>query len=73
MLTGEPGTGKTVICKALMAEAEGITCITTSGYALDSDGYITELYELAEDLSPSIALIGQNRMEFGYQRGPALL
>lgn len=79
LLAGEPGTGKTIICKALMAEAEGITCITTNGYALDDDDYVTELYELAEDLSPCIVfiedidLIGQNRMEFGYQRGPALL
>jgi cell division protease FtsH len=79
LLAGEPGTGKTIICRALMAVAEGITCITTSGYALDDDDYITELYELAEDLSPCIVfiedidLIGQNRMEFGYMRGPALL
>jgi len=79
LLAGEPGTGKTIICKALMAEADGITCITTSGYALDDDDYITELYELAENLSPCIVfiedidLIGQNRMEFGYMRGPALL
>jgi len=79
LLAGEPGTGKTIICRALMAEADGITCITTNGYALDDDDYVTELYELAEDLSPCIVfiedidLIGQNRMEFGYQRGPALL
>jgi len=79
LLAGEPGTGKTIICKALMAEADGITCVTTNGYALDNDDYITELYELAEDLSPCIVfiedidLIGQSRMEFGYQRGSALL
>jgi len=79
LLAGEPGTGKTVICKALMAENDGITCVTTNGYTLDDDDYITELYELAKDLSPCIVfiedidLIGQNRMEFGYQRGSALL
>lgn len=79
LLSGEPGTGKTVICKALMAEAEGITCITTTAYALAADEYVTELYELAQDLSPSLVfiedidLIGQNREESGYQRGPALL
>jgi cell division protease FtsH len=62
-----------------MSEAEGITCITTNAYALDADGYVTELYELADDLSPSIVfiedldLIGQSRMEFGYHRGSALL
>ena len=79
LLAGEPGTGKTIICRALMSEAEGITCITTNGYSLDDDDYVTELYELAEDLSPCIVfiedidLIGQNRMEFGYMRGSALL
>ena len=79
LLAGEPGTGKTIICKALMAEAEGMTCITTSAYALSDDDYITELYELAQDLAPclvfieDIDLIGQNREEFGYQKGPALL
>ncbi len=79
LLAGEPGTGKSIICKALMAEAEGITCLTTNAYALSEDGYITELYELAEDLAPclifveDIDLIGQNREEFGYQTGPALL
>ena len=79
LLAGEPGTGKTIICKALMAEANGITCINTSAYAMDADEYLTELYELAEDLHPclvfieDIDLIGQNREEFGYQRGNALL
>ncbi len=79
LLAGEPGTGKTIVCKALMAEAESLTCITTSAYALSDEDYITELYELAQDLAPclvfieDIDLIGQNREEFGYQKGPALL
>ena len=79
LLAGEPGTGKTVVCKALMAEAEGITCITTNAYSLVADEYVTELYELAQDLSPCIVfiedidLIGQNREEFNYRSGPALL
>ena len=79
LLAGDPGTGKTVICKALMAEAQGVTCITTSGYAIGDDDYISELYELAADLSPSIVfiedidLIGQNRIDSSYHRGPALL
>jgi cell division protease FtsH len=79
ILAGESGTGKTIICKAIMAEAHGITCINTTAYAMDADEYLTELYELAEDLSPclvfieDIDLIGQNRGEFGYQRGNALL
>ncbi len=79
LLAGEPGTGKTLICKALMAEAEGITCITTHAYDLCEDEYITELYELADDLAPCIVfiedidLIGLNREEYHYQHGPALL
>jgi cell division protease FtsH len=79
LLAGEPGTGKTIICKALMAQADGITGITTNAYVLNEDEYITALYELAQDLCPCIVfiedidLIGQNRMEFGYQSGPALL
>jgi len=79
ILAGQPGTGKTIVCKALMAEAEGMTCITTNAYGISEDEYITELYEMAQDLSPSIVfiedidLIGQNRNEFGYQKGSALL
>jgi cell division protease FtsH len=79
LLAGEPGTGKTLICKALMAEADGITCITTNAYCLSADEYITNLYEMAQDLSPCIVfiedidLIGLNREEYHYQHGPALL
>jgi len=79
LLAGEPGTGKTVICKALMAEADGVTCITTNAYGLSGDEYVTELYEMAHDLSPCIVfiedidLIGLNREEYHYQSGPALL
>lgn len=79
LLEGEPGTGKTVICKALMAEADGVTCITTNAYGLSENEYITELYEMAQDLSPCIVfiedidLIGLNREEYHYQSGPALL
>ena len=79
LLAGEPGTGKTLVCKALMGEAEGITCITTNAYKLCADEYITDLYEMAQDLSPCIVfiedidLIGLNREEYHYQHGPALL
>lgn len=79
LMAGEPGTGKTLICKALMAEADGITCITTDAYRLCTDEYITDLYEMAQDLSPCIVfiedidLIGLNREEYHYQHGPALL
>jgi cell division protease FtsH len=72
LLTGEPGTGKTVICKALMAESSKVTYIIASAYSLETPEYITELYELAQDLSPCIVFIedidfiAQSRMESGY-------
>lgn len=79
LLAGDPGTGKTLICKALMAESDGITCITTSAYKLSANEYITDLYKMAQDLSPCVVfiedidLIGLNREEYHYQHGPALL
>lgn len=79
LLAGDPGTGKTLTCKALMAEADGITCIITSAYELSADEYITNLYQMAQDLSPCIVfiedidLIGLNREEYHYQHGKALL
>lgn len=79
LLVGEPGTGKTLSCKALMAKASGITCIIASIDALDCPPYIYELYELAQDLSPAIVfiedidLIALEREEFGYGRGSSLL
>ncbi len=80
ILSGEPGTGKTIICKALMAEAgSDITCIVSSAYGMDERHYVELIYEIAADLSPSIVfledidLIGQEREEFGYQHGSALI
>jgi len=78
LLSGEPGTGKTAICKALMAEAEGITCIAANAYGLEENYYVSTLYEIAEDLSPTIVfiedidLIAQNRMEFGHHQPPLI-
>ena len=79
LLVGEPGTGKTLACKALLAEAKGITCLVASINVLDHPAFIWELYELAQDLSPCIVfiedvdLIAQEREVFGYSRGSALL
>ena len=79
LLTGEPGTGKTLICKALMAESSEVTCIIANAYSLEMPEYITELYELAQDLAPCIVFIedidfiAQNRMELGYFGGSTLL
>lgn len=83
LLAGEPGTGKTLICKVIMAQSPGITCIVTDPYAFDGNPdireYVYELYGLAQDLAPSIVFIedidffAQKRTEFGYVKGPALL
>ena len=80
LLSGSPGTGKSSIAQALVAEADGeISVITTNAYALESEYYIEDLYELAEDISPTliifedIDLIGQSRMEFGYEKGSRLV
>lgn len=78
LLAGEPGTGKTAICKALMAEADGMTCIIANAYDLANEDYITELYDLAESLAPCLVFIedvdfiAQGREEFGYRSGPAI-
>ncbi len=79
LLVGAPGTGKTLICKALMSSSKGTTCILANAYALAEDEYITALYELAQDLAPSIVfiedidLIAKDRMEWGSASGPALI
>jgi len=78
LLVGEAGTGKTLICKILMNDSAGITCILADGSGLMHSGYIGELYELAQDLSPSmvfiedIDLIGQQRVRSQYSRSDAL-
>ena len=78
ILSGEPGTGKTVVCKALISEANNITCITTTAYGLQHEGYISDLYAIAQDLSPSIVFIedldfvAQERQGF-YRGTPPLI
>ncbi len=57
ILAGEPGTGKTIVCQALMSDADGITCIATDPYGMLTDGYISGLFSVAQDLSPSIVFI----------------
>lgn len=70
ILVGEPGTGKTIVCKALMSEAEKITCIATAAYSMLDERYIPDLFSIAQDLSPSLVFIedmdfiGQERHDF---------
>jgi len=78
ILAGEPGTGKTAICKALLNDAPEITTITASTMLLESGEYISDLYDLAQSLAPCMVFIedldfiGQNRDKLGYAGGVAL-
>ena len=78
ILAGEPGTGKTIVCKALMSEADKITCITTTADGMVMGGYIPELFSVAQALSPSIIFIedidfiGQERHD-SYRGTPPLI
>jgi cell division protease FtsH len=78
LIEGEAVESEAAICKALMAEASGITCITTDVSELDYD-CITELYHLARDLSPCIVFImnidrlDQKRINSDYQQGAPLI
>jgi cell division protease FtsH len=78
ILAGEPGTGKTIVCKALMSEAENITCIATTADGMVMGGYIPELFSVAQALSPSIIFIedidfiGQERHD-SYRGTPPLI
>jgi len=79
LLVGEPGTGKTLVCKALMSISEGVTCIMADAYSLHVGDYISDLYELAQDLAPCIVFIedidsiSKSRVDFGMVSGPAIL
>ncbi len=77
ILAGEPGTGKTIVCKALMSEADQITCLATTAYGMLDERYIPDLFSIAQELSPSLVFIedidffGQERHDF--HRGTAPL
>jgi cell division protease FtsH len=57
LLAGEPGTGKTLILKALLSEAAGITCITCQVSGLYLGDSFMDIYSMAEDLRPSLIVI----------------
>ena len=78
LLTGKPGTGKTLVCKVLMNTSPGVTCIVAHTAYMMHPLYIDELYKVAADLSPTIVfledidLIGQGRLRSGYGMADAL-
>ncbi len=78
ILAGDSGTGKTMICKALMSEADDITCIITDAYSMFEEEYISDLFSLAQDLSPSLVFIedidciGQERRDFYHGSAPLI-
>ena len=66
-------TGKTLIAKIPMNQSSGITCIVADEELLTEREYIRNLYELAQDLKPSIVfienieLVGEDR-RYGISR-----
>ncbi len=68
ILAGAPGTGKTAVCKALVSEATGLTCLFTDASEMARPRYFGNLYRIARDLAPCIVfiedldLIGQDRI-----------
>ena len=78
LLTGRPGTGKTLVCKILMNTSPGVTCLVAHTAYMMHATYIDELYQMAAELSPTIVfledidLIGQGRLRSGYGMADAL-
>ncbi|MDY6918438.1 MAG: ATP-binding protein [Chloroflexota bacterium] len=78
LLVGKPGTGKTLLCKALMSDSAGITCLLAQTRNFHIDDYAVYLYEVAQDLAPCIVfiedidLIARDRIEWGYDGSSAL-
>jgi ATP-dependent 26S proteasome regulatory subunit len=56
LLTGPPGTGKTLTCNVLIQDLES-TVIYVSRNAIKDTGQISELYELARKLAPTLVII----------------
>lgn len=57
LLVGSPGTGKTLLCKALMSADAEFTFIKANQKYLDEPMYIINLYQIARDLSPTVVFI----------------
>ncbi|MBN1152575.1 MAG: ATP-binding protein [Dehalococcoidia bacterium] len=78
LLTGRPGTGKTLVCKVLMSHSPGISCVVAHASGLQHGTYIDEVYRVANDIRPTIViledidLIGQDRQASWYVRSESL-
>jgi cell division protease FtsH len=57
ILGGDPGTGKTIVCKALISEADGMTCIVTDSICMANPKLIIALFSIADTLSPALIII----------------
>jgi hypothetical protein len=69
LIAGPPGTGKTMLCKAIVGDTE-LSTIFVSGDLVGNPGTITSVYAMARKISPSLVIIedldtlgGQHRQQ----------
>jgi len=79
ILAGMPGTGKTLVSKIIMSTSPGVSCIEAETAYLGNSDYIESLYDLAEELKPTIIFLedidiaGKDRFEESNQRDTGLV
>lgn len=57
ILAGAPGTGKTLVSRVLINNSPRITCLSAEPPLLVEPQYIHNLYQIAQDLMPSIVFL----------------
>jgi len=57
LLSGPPGTGKTMLTQALMNEREGATVLYITSETIDGPGHLSRIYHLARKFTPCILII----------------
>ena len=69
LIAGPPGTGKTMLCKAIVGDTK-LSTIMVSGDLVDKPGAISAVYYMARRVSPSLVIIedldtlgGQHRQQ----------
>lgn len=69
LIAGPPGTGKTMLCKAIVGDTE-LSTIIVSGDLVGKPGTISSVYRMARRVSPSLVIIedldtlgGQHRQQ----------